>query len=295
MARFPDVPVVYACHSSTLEIETPLPHPQIREVVAVDESCAARCLQRGVPADKLSVILNAVDMERFKRRAPLPDAPTKALLLTKNKGHRRSVRTACKKAGLLLDELGPGAGRVIPNLEAVLGNYDLVFATARMALEAAAVGCAVVVCDARGFAGMLTSHNLRSWRPMNFGIGLLTLPVTSERLGQAVRQYDAADAKLVTDELRQSATADRYVQQHLAAYQRAIEAPSPSPDKIAAATAYWVEELAVTSAERKWREVAIELGLIARRRQRGRLLTRARRLVLQRIFGRKATQGQAGR
>ena len=43
MARFPDVPVVYSCHSSLYEVEAPLPHPQIREVVAVDESCAARC------------------------------------------------------------------------------------------------------------------------------------------------------------------------------------------------------------------------------------------------------------
>ena len=30
----------------------------------------------------------------------------------------------------------------------------------RMALEAAAMGCAVIVCDDRGFAGMLSSRNL---------------------------------------------------------------------------------------------------------------------------------------
>ena len=47
-------------------------------------------------------------------------------------------------------------------LEAVLPRYDIVFATARMALEAAVVGCAVVVVDGRGFAGMLRSENLQA-------------------------------------------------------------------------------------------------------------------------------------
>ena len=111
--------------------------------------------ERGVPADRLSVILNAVDLERFRRRDALPVTPAKALLLSKNQGHRATVNAACAAAELELDELGPGFGRVVPDLENQLLRYDLVFATARMALEAAATGCAVVVCDERGFAGML--------------------------------------------------------------------------------------------------------------------------------------------
>ncbi|ODT07697.1 MAG: hypothetical protein ABS58_05950 [Mesorhizobium sp. SCN 65-20] len=261
MARFPDVPVVFASHSSVLEIEVPLEHPQIREVVAVDESCAARCRQRGVPVERLSVILNAVDLERFRRRAALPAQPKKALLLTKNAGHRAIVRTACAAAGLELDELGPGTGNFIPNIESVLGNYDIVFATARMALEAATTGCAVVVCDERGFAGMLTARDLAAWRAMNFGVGLLAHPVTPERVQAAIAQYDAADSAAVTDELRRSAGSEGYVQSHLEVYRRAIQRPAPSAEEIALATAYWVEELAVTTAHRKWTSVAREFGM----------------------------------
>ena len=261
MARFPGVPVVYACHASSLEVDAVLPHAQIREVVAVDQSCEAKCRERGVPSDRLSIILNAVDLERFQRRTPLPETPRKALLLTKNQGHLKTVRAACAEAGLELDELGPATNRFVPDIETVLGGYDLVFATARMALEAATTGCSVVVCDERGFAGMLTSPDLAAWRAMNFGVGLLAHPVTPERVQAAIAQYDAADAAAVTDELRRSAGSDGFVQSHLEVYRRAVQRPAPSAEEIALATAHWVEELAVTTAHRKWTSVARELGL----------------------------------
>ena len=149
----------------------------------------------------------------------------------------------------------------MPDIENRLGDYDLVFASARMALEAAAMGCAVIVCDDRGFAGMLSSRNLSSWRPMNFGVGILTLPETPENLHRAIAEYDAADAATVSDELRRSAGAVDYVERYLEVYRRAKERPAPGREEIAAATAQWVEELTVTTAERKWKAIAGELGL----------------------------------
>lgn len=261
MARFPEVPVVYACHSSYFEVEVPLPHSQIREVIAVDDRCAAKCLERGVDPGRLSVVFNAVDLERFKRRPPLPTRPKKALLLTKNQGHRQAVRAACARAGLELDELGRGTGKFVTKLETVLGGYDLVFATARMAIEAAAVGCAVIVCDERGFAGMLTSGNLASWRRLNLGVGLLAHAVTDERLDEAIGRYDADDTALVAQEMRDVAGVDKFISEHLDVYQRAIGRPSPAPESVALATAKWIEELTVTTSDRKWRHVAKDLGL----------------------------------
>ena len=161
--------------------------------------------------------------------------------------------------GLELDEFGHGSGRVVPDIENRLGDYDLVFASARMALEAATAGCAVIVCDDRGFAGMLSSRNLPAWRPMNFGVGILALPETPENLHRAIAEYDAADAATVTDELRRSAGAADYVERYLEVYRRAKERPAPGREEIAAATAQWVEELSVTTADRKWKAVAGEL------------------------------------
>lgn len=261
LAAFPDVPAVFSCHSATIEIEAPRLHPQIRKFVAVDDLCHALCVSRGVPADRLSVILNAVDLTRFRVRSPLPPKPKAALMLTKTWEHQSLVRAACAKAGITLDEFGPATRNMSNELEKVLPRYDIVFATARMALEAASVGCAVVVADGRGFAGMLRSENLKAWRRLNFGIGLLTAPVTAGALDAAIAAYDATDAAVVCEALRAEASADDFAAAHLDLYAQAIDegvAREPSP---ASATAAWLEDLLPSAAPRAWLDVAQETGL----------------------------------
>jgi len=259
LAAFPDTPAVFACHSANFEVEAPRPHPQIQRWIAVDDLCRSRCLSRGVAADRLTVILNAVDLERFSRRAPLPEQPRKALLLTKNAGHVEAIRAACADRGVDLSELGPAFGRVSDQIERELPQYDLVFATARMALEAAAIGCAVVVCDARGFAGLLTAERLADWRRFNFGAGLLTRPTTEQLVAEAIAAYDARDAGLVTDQLRTEASLTESVEEHVRVYQAALADPKPDPRDVTAATASWIEDLAPMSAAGSWTVIAREL------------------------------------
>jgi glycosyltransferase involved in cell wall biosynthesis len=261
LAAFPELPAVFSCHSATLELEAPRLHPQIRRFVAVDDSCRALCVKRDIPEHRLSVILNAVDMARFATRRPLPLKPKAALMLTKTWQQQSLVRAACAKAGLTLDELGPATREFSDQLEKVLPRYDIVFATARMALEAAAVGCAVVVADGRGFAGMLRSENLKAWRRLNFGGGLLTAPLTAASLDAAIAAYDAADAAEVCERLRAEASADDYAAAYLELYTQAIGEGVAQEPSHAAATAAWLEDLLPSAAPRAWLDVAGETGL----------------------------------
>ena len=264
MTALPEVPVVFASHAAFSPLELPLPHPQIRRVIAVDELVAQRCIAAGSPPELLRIVLNAVDMARFRPRPRLPRRPRKALLLTKNSGHIPAVRTACAATGLALDELGPGTGRVSDTLEAELPRYDLVFATARMALEAAAVGCAVVVADERGFAGMLTGQRLELWRRRNFGAGLLLQPVTEELLRDAIDSYDATDAARVSRRLRAEATLEQSVADHVAVYREAIAAPAPTPHDVHAANAAWLQDMLTTPRLGDWLSVQRELVSLLR-------------------------------
>jgi glycosyltransferase involved in cell wall biosynthesis len=261
LVAFPDVPAVFTCHSATLEVEAPRLHPQIRRYVAVDDFCRALCVKRDIPEDRLSVILNAVDLGRFKARPPLPLRPKAALMLTKTLEQQALIRAACAKAGLTLDELGPATGQVSDQLEKVLPRYDIVFATARMALEAAAVGCAVVVADGRGFAGMLRTENLQAWRRLNFGAGLLTAPVTAAALDTAIAAYDAADAAEVCGRLRVEASADDCAAAYLRLYTEATREPVAQDVSHAAATAVWLEDLLPSAAPRVWLDVVRDTGL----------------------------------
>ncbi len=54
---------------------------------------------------------------------------------------------ACRRTQLTLDVIGAESGSVSTRPQDVLGQYDMVFAKARCALEALAVGSAVVLCD----------------------------------------------------------------------------------------------------------------------------------------------------
>jgi glycosyltransferase involved in cell wall biosynthesis len=261
LVAFPDVPAVFTCHSATIELEAPRFHPQIKRYVAVDDFCRALCVNRDIPEDRLSVILNAVDLRRFNARPPLPPKPKAALMLTKTFEQQHLVRSVCAKAGLTLDELGPATGEMSDQLENVLPRYDVVFATARMALEAAAVGCAVVVADGRGFAGMLSSENLKAWRRLNFGAGLLTAPVTAAALDAAIAAYDASDAAEVCRRLRTEASADDYAAAYLQLYTQAIGEAVVQDSLQAAATAAWLEDLLPSAAPRAWLDVAGETGL----------------------------------
>jgi hypothetical protein len=218
MAAFPYTPALFVCHDFDAPKDRAPLLPRIGCYVAVDDCCRERLLRDGAPEHKIEVLYNAVDLDLHRLRPPLPSQPLRALVLTKGKEHLPVVRSAVAKAGLLLDELGSGAGTVVDNLPARLETYDIVIATARMAKEAICSGCAVIVCDHRGFAGLATTQVLNDWRRYNFGRRILAQPATEELLLQAIGQYDAADAERVSAAIRSADNLETHVDRMEAIY-----------------------------------------------------------------------------
>ncbi len=203
LARYPDVPALFVSHDAVEARDRPLLSPQIVRYFAVDEINRERVMQdTALVAKGVDLLPNAVDLDRFRPRAALPDRPRRALLLAKNSEHIDAVRAAAASAGLPLDEIGLAVGRVVDDLDLRLKDYDLVFASARMALEALAVGCAVVVCDGRGLAGLATSEQVDAWRRDNFGLRLLTRTPTAEALLAEIGRYSAKDAAAASARIR---------------------------------------------------------------------------------------------
>jgi hypothetical protein len=104
--------------------------------------------QHSLPEERVRLLLNFVNLERFKPRGPLPAQPRRALLFcsyTKDQAYLAAVREACSQTGLQLDVLGLGVGTSSEEPEKLLGQYDIVFAKARSALEALAVGTSVII------------------------------------------------------------------------------------------------------------------------------------------------------
>src|SRR5262249_55428078 len=151
--------------------------PRILRYVAVDDTCRDRLVcEQGIPEDRVQVLLNFVDLERFRPRGPLPRRPACALAFSNyvSEGtYLGALREACEQAGISLDVLGIASGNLSANPEEILGAYDLVFAKARSAIEAMAIGAAVVLCDAAGAGEIVTTANFDRLRPLNFGIRTL--------------------------------------------------------------------------------------------------------------------------
>jgi hypothetical protein len=85
-----------------------------------------------------------------------------------------------------------------------------------------ATGCAVIACDDRGLAGMVTTDRLPGWRPLNFGLRSLRRPVTVDNLLAEIDQYNAADATTVSDWIRENANLDQWLSELVSIYQEII-------------------------------------------------------------------------
>src|SRR4051794_40655981 len=160
LTRFPGVPALFVCHDGLTWHSIPPVGPRIGLYVAVDRNCRDRMVfEHGIPEQSIHVLTNPVDLQRFPRRSPLPLKPGRALVFSNNTEETwiKSIRAACESRGIALEIGGAAAGRPIDRPEEVLPQYDLVFAKARCAIEALATGCAMIVCDAQGLAGLVTT------------------------------------------------------------------------------------------------------------------------------------------
>lgn len=229
MLRFPQTPTVYVCHGWAPWEERPPLFPTIGRYVAVDDLCRERLLTTpGIGSADIDTIYNFVDLQRFQPRAQLPGKPNKALVFSNyaaDSPQLAAIRKACARFGITqLDVAGVASGKPMHCPEAELAEYDLVFAKARCALEAMAVGCAVIVADFAGLAGMVTTKNMQQLRQLNFGVRTMQQAhVSEDSIFAALSQYDASDAGQVSQWIRQQADLQIATDQWEQVYRRVID------------------------------------------------------------------------
>jgi glycosyl transferase family 4 len=234
LLHFPHVPAVFFCHGWLPWEETPPHFPRILRYVAVDDTCRDRLVcEHGIAEERVRVILNFVDLERFAQRAELPAKARRALVFSNNaseSSYVAHVREACRRAGISLEVVGLQAGRTSERPEKLLGQYDIVFAKARCALEALAVGTAVVLCDQAGLGPIVTTTNLERLRRLNFGIRTLQQTIDDpEAVEKEIARYDATDAMEVSRRLRSVCGFEDAFSEILALYREVIAEQKQSP------------------------------------------------------------------
>jgi len=225
--RFPRVPAVYFAHDRLSPYDVPPKHSQIKKYVAVDLNCLERLTdENGISEEHTTVLHNWVDLDRFRLRERLSEPPLKAAVFS-NYGNWENyagvIRSACESQGIALDGVGLGFGNPHVHPENILGNYDIVFAKAKAAMEALATGACVIVCDFRGLGGIVTNANFEHSRRYNFGMKTLTRPVEEHLVVSEIQKYDAAESLRAARRIREEASFEACLEEIVTLYNETIQ------------------------------------------------------------------------
>lgn len=214
LLHFADVPAIYVCHDwYGLNAFAPR-FPRIMRFVAVDVTCRDRLTcEDGIDESCVRLLPNSVDLDRFEQRPPLPARPRRALVFgnyTQESPHLTALRMACARHGIQLDVIGEMMNNTVAKPEEVLKDYDIVFAKGRAALEALAVGSAVIIYSGIRFLGpMIRAEDVARLLPLNLGIRAMGDALAPEELARRVEgelaRYDPLDAAKATALVRRRA------------------------------------------------------------------------------------------
>jgi hypothetical protein len=124
-----------------------------------------------------------VDTDKYAPRRPSRKRPERALVFSnylKEGNDLSTIRRECERRGISLESAGDGTGTGTSAPQTIPPEYDIVFAKARCALEAAACGCFVVLYHA-GMPGVpLKGESIREAPPSRPGPQPFPVGVASE-------------------------------------------------------------------------------------------------------------------
>lgn len=191
-AAFGQTPALLHVHVPGAPVHACAADMRFRALYGVSaEACHKLAAAAGRPAD--GILGNFVDPALYAPRGPLPEKPGRWLIVAEKKHglrHAAKIALLALKHRARLAAVGPRVRRLIDNVPAEAAKYDLVFASARCAIEAAAAGAGVVVTDYRGVAGLLGPGNARELLEGNFGAETFVRPATLAALDAAIGSWD---------------------------------------------------------------------------------------------------------
>lgn len=266
LLRFPSTPGIFVCHDRLAWTDEPPPLSRFVRWVAVDHNCRDRLVaEGGIDPAKVTVLYNAVDLHKFPARAPLPEQPRKALIFSNQGGHVAAITQACEALGLTAEHMHQLQERG-QNPQDVLGDFEVVFAKGRCALEALAVGCAVIVCDEFGLGPMVTPANYERVRALNCGRRLLQESIDQKNIERELGKYSSEGSRHICREMREHGSLEHLVDHWLALYQEVIDGfdPSAHPPELCMAEAAdylvalnpWIPDLSFPYLARRFKTLS---------------------------------------
>lgn len=233
MLHFPQARGLFVCHDASVWHDRPPALPRLLRYVAVDKCVQDRLQRYSFVRDRgISFIPNAVDTEKYAPQRPLRKPPERALVFSnylKEGQDLALLRRECERRGISLDTAGQGMATGTSSPESILPQYDIVFAKARCALEAAACGCFVVLYHAGMMGVPLEEETITECLQWNLGRRLFTEPLTEVGLRTRLAKYCPETARRVCEEVRRTRSLKEATRQWLGLYREMMTLPLPPP------------------------------------------------------------------
>lgn len=223
-AKFPHTPLVYASLGPTHPLERPnQAHNCITRYIAISEEVRRMLIrEEGVIENEVSIVPNFVDLNNFTPQNPINECPRKVLLLTTYFSTEGMVRGACELAGNLeLKQIGQG--ELVWNVSDYIEWADVVITSGRGALEAMAMGRAVIVFRLGGSDGLIRPDNFEVSLASNFNGHSLNLNLTVEQLAEHMLGYNLADVETLKETVRSRFATEKVAEKLLEVYETTIE------------------------------------------------------------------------
>ena len=224
---FKETPIIFFIHDRISSLDIPPKHPNILQYLAVDYNCKERYfIENGFAADDIEVIYNWANLSRFKQRKTISVVPRKALAFSNYMSKSNVfpfIKEACLSQNIEIDLIGSGNGNATTTPENILEQYDIVFGKAKAAIEAMATGAAMIICDFRGLAEMVSPENMVHYKKYNFGMKLMTNKIQTDLIIQEIKKYDAENILKVSNFIRKEADFMSIVTQLENTYLRVIK------------------------------------------------------------------------
>jgi hypothetical protein len=225
----PNVPMVFISHGILPRLEHPPScDTNIQRYIAVSEEVKNDMISSySVPPDRVDVLRNFVDVERFRPQREINDRPGNVLFVSN--GYTPEVQATitgtCERLGLGLSVVGKK--NQAQNVEAYINRADIVISLGRGIIEAMACGRAAVVYDYLGGDGMITRENIEEIRKHNFSGRRFRKKYGVEELTGEIGKYDKAMGVINRDIVMRDHNASLAVERILSICGQAEEAFCP--------------------------------------------------------------------
>lgn len=220
---FPLTPMVLMAHGMVPVLEQPFRVDLgISGYITGSEGTKNHLIKNySITPEKIEVIGNFIDTEKFYLKNALNEKPRKLLFLSNHNREkiRNIIQESCQDLEIEFSHAGLPENPV-RNVENYINQADIVVSLGRGALEAMACGRNVVVYDINGGDGWVDENNFYELRKNNFSGNRYKLDYTVDDLKKEILKYNKTTGKNLRELVRKEYSKEVIIGKFEAVYER---------------------------------------------------------------------------